>query len=61
MRLGPAGTTPTLDTVSFHAGQTRANNATLGLFGTPAGTVTVVSGFASGTVHLVVDVTGYYR
>jgi len=61
VRLGPAGTTPTLDTLSFSAGQTRANNATLGLFGSPAGTVTAVSGFASGTAHLVIDVAGYYR
>lgn len=61
VRLGPAGTTPTLDTVSFAAGQTRANNATLALFGAPAGTVTVVSGFASGSVHLIIDVTGFYR
>jgi hypothetical protein len=50
-----------LDTVSFRAGQTRANNAVLGLYGTPTGSVTVVSGIASGTVHLVVDVTGYWQ
>ena len=61
VRLGPAGATPTLGTVSFGAGQTRANNATLGLFGTPAGTVTAASGFASGSAHLIIDVTGYYR
>jgi len=61
VRLGPAGTTPTLDTVLFGAGQTRANNATLGLFGAPAGTVTAVSAFGSGSVHLIIDVTGYYR
>ncbi|MGA7992102.1 MAG: PQQ-dependent sugar dehydrogenase [Thermoanaerobaculia bacterium] len=61
LRLGPAGTTPALATVSFRAGQTRANNATLALFGTPAGTVTAASGFASGTAHLIIDVTGYYR
>ena len=61
MRLGPAGTTPTLATISFGAGQTRANDATLALFGTPAGTVTAASGFASGSAHLIIDVTGYYR
>ena len=61
LRIGPAGTTPSLDTVSFGAGQTRANNAKLGLFGTPTGSVTVVSGFASGSAHLIVDVTGYWQ
>jgi hypothetical protein len=33
----------------------------LDLAGAPAGSVTVVSGFASGSVHLVIDVTGYFR
>ncbi len=47
VRIGRAGTTPTLDTVSFVAGQTRANNATLGLFGSPAGSVTALSGIRS--------------
>lgn len=61
MRIGPAGTTPSLDTLPFHAGGTRADNAVLGLFGTPAGSVTVVSAFASGAVHLVIDVTGYWQ
>jgi hypothetical protein len=61
VRLGPAGTTPSLDTVAFRAGQTRANNAKLGLFGTPTGSVVVVSALPSGTVHLIVDVTGYWH
>ena len=61
VRLGPAGTTPTLDTVDFKPGAARADNAMLGLFGTPAGSVAVASGFASGTVNLVIDVTGYWR
>ncbi|HQQ77436.1 MAG TPA: hypothetical protein PLB01_08770, partial [Thermoanaerobaculia bacterium] len=61
VRVGPAGTTPSLDTVAFRAGQTRANNAVLGLFGTPAGSVTVSTTIPSGTVHLVVDVTGYWQ
>jgi hypothetical protein len=61
VRIGLAGTTPSLDTISFRAGQTRANNAILGLFGTPAGDVTVASGFAAGTADLVIDVTGWWR
>ncbi len=39
----------------------RANNAILGLSGTPAGNVTVASGFAVGTAVLVIDVTGSWR
>jgi hypothetical protein len=61
VRVGPAGTTPTLDTIVFRTGQTRANNASLALFGVPTGTVTAASGFATGSVHLIIDVTGYYR
>jgi Glucose / Sorbosone dehydrogenase len=45
----------------FRPGVTRANNAILGLFGTPAGNVTVASGFAAGTADLVIDVTGWWR
>ncbi len=61
VRMGPAGTTPSLDTVPFRAGVTRADNAVLGLFGTPPGSITVVSGFSSGAAHLIVDVTGYWQ
>jgi hypothetical protein len=32
-----------------------------GLFGTPAGNVTVASGFTVGTADLVIDVTGWWR
>jgi glucose/arabinose dehydrogenase len=61
VRLGPAGAAPALDTISFTAGKTRANNVILDLGGFPAGSVTAASSFASGTVHLVIDVTGYFR
>jgi hypothetical protein len=60
-RISLAGSTPTLDTIAFCPGVTRANNAILGLFGTPAGNVTVASGFAVGTADLVIDVTGWWR
>jgi len=43
------------------AGQTRANSATLSLLGSPAGVVTLMPGLAFGTVHVVVDVNGFYR
>lgn len=42
----------------FLAGIARANNTILGLFGAPAGTISVLSGFASGTVNVVIDVNG---
>jgi hypothetical protein len=47
--------------VQFRGGQTRANNAVLGLFGTPTGSVTVTTTIPSGTVHVIVDVTGYWQ
>jgi hypothetical protein len=42
-------------------GQGAWDNAILGLFGTPAGNVTVASRFAVGTAGLVIDVTGWWR
>ena len=50
-----------LDTIAFRLGVTRANNAILGLFGTPAGNVTVAAGFAVGPADVVIDVTGWWR
>ncbi|MBK9091082.1 MAG: hypothetical protein IPL90_19420 [Holophagales bacterium] len=52
------GLVPGTSTVFFAAGRTRANNATIGLVG---GTVTVADRQESGTVDLIVDVSGYYR
>lgn len=61
LRIGPTGAAPTPDTIDFRANTMRANNATLGLFGAPAGSISVSSGFASGTADLIIDVSGYYR
>jgi hypothetical protein len=52
--------TPTASTISFAAGHTRANNAILPMSGDGSGTVNVVNQ-SSGTVHLIVDVNGYFR
>jgi len=52
------GAVPGTSTVSFAAGRTRANNATIGLSG---GVLTVFDGQATGTTHLIIDVSGYYR
>jgi hypothetical protein len=51
---------PSSSTINFRAGQTRANNAIVPL-GT-GGAIAVVSGQPSGgTVHVIIDVNGYFR
>jgi hypothetical protein len=56
----PAGSpVPLASTINFRAGQTRANNAIVPL-GT-GGAISVVSGQpAGGTVHVILDVNGYF-
>ena len=55
----PAGSSaPLASVINFSAGQTRANNAVLEL-GT-GGAVSVQSG-SPGTVHFILDVTGYFE
>ena len=51
---------PGTSTVNFAAGQTRANNAIVGLATNGAGTV-AVKNRAAAAVHLVVDVNGYFQ
>lgn len=52
----PTGTT----TIAFRAGQTRANNTMLYLATDGAGSIGVQND-ASGSVHFIVDVNGYFR
>jgi hypothetical protein len=60
LRLFPADQpTPLISVLNFAAGQTRTNNAILGL-AWGAGTVKVQND-AGGTVDLIVDVNGYYQ
>ncbi len=47
-------------TISFAAGKTRANNVVLKLAGSGSGTLGVAS-TASGPVHLVIDINGYFQ
>jgi len=54
--LTPSGTTA----ISFPAGVTRANNATLPLATDGSGSF-VVANTAAGTAHLIVDINGYYQ
>ncbi|MEO8055276.1 MAG: hypothetical protein ABI768_08985 [Acidobacteriota bacterium] len=51
---------PVVSNINFNVGQTRANNAILRLSGDGTGRITVFNGSA-GTVHVIVDVNGYFR
>jgi hypothetical protein len=50
---------PSTSTINYGAGQTRANNAIVGL--SAAGALTVRCAQASGSVHAILDVTGYFE
>ncbi len=53
---------PATSTLNFAAGQTRANNAVLPLAANGAGTLAITPFMAGdGTVHLIVDVVGYFE
>jgi hypothetical protein len=59
VRLFPAGTTvPLVSTLTYAAGQTRANNAVIGL--DDDGRLTVRCA-PSGSTHLILDVNGYFE
>ena len=60
LRLYPADqTVPSTSTLNYVAGQTRANNAIVGL--SPSGALAVRCTQASGTAHIVLDVNGYFE
>jgi uncharacterized repeat protein (TIGR01451 family) len=61
VRLFPAGlVVPTVSTINYSAGQTRANNAIIPL--NPSGDMAAFVGQPSGTtVHLIIDVNGYFE
>jgi hypothetical protein len=60
LTLYPAGgAVPPTSTLNFAAGQTRANNAVLSL--SASGAITVLSAQPSGTVHFILDVTGWFE
>ena len=59
LRLYPAGSSaPLVSTINWVAGQTRANNAVAALSATG---LAVLCDQASGTVHLILDVNGYFQ
>jgi hypothetical protein len=60
LRLYPADQVPPpTSTLNYATGQTRANNAIVGL--SPSGALAVRCNQASGTAHVVLDVTGYFE
>ncbi len=60
LTIYPAGSpVPPTSSINYAAGQTRANNAVSSLG--PAGDITVACGPPSGTVHFILDVTGFFR
>jgi chitinase len=60
LRLYPAGTpVPSVSSVNYSAGQTRANNGVTGLG--VSGQIAIRCAQASGTVHAILDVTGYFE
>jgi hypothetical protein len=60
LRLFPTGgSQPLVSSMNYSPGQTRANSATLPLGST--GAFTVFCGQASGSVHFIVDVNGYFQ
>ena len=60
LRLFPGGgTLPFVSTINYRPGQTRGNNALVSLGA--GGDMTVHSDQPSGTVHVIIDVTGYFQ
>ncbi len=60
LRLYPAGLpVPLVSTINYSAGQTRSNNAVVPL--NVLGEMAVFIGQASGSVHLILDVNGYFQ
>jgi hypothetical protein len=60
LRLFPSGTAPPdASSINYAAGQTRANNAIVLL--DTSGVFTIHSDQPTGTVHLIIDVTGYFE
>ena len=60
LRLFPGGAAlPLVSTINYVAGQTRANNAVTPLGA--AGALAVYVGQSSGSVHVIIDVNGYFE
>ena len=53
-------TQPLASSINFNAGQTRSNNAVLKLSSDGTGGVNIYNG-SGGTVHVLIDVSGYFQ
>jgi len=61
LRIYPGNTgIPPTSVINFRAGQTRANNATVALATDGAGTIGVRND-SVGSLHMVLDVNGFFR
>lgn len=62
IRIFPGGErTPVASTLSFAAGRTRANNAIVRLSPDERGNISVLADQPSGEVHVILDVSGYFK
>ena len=62
LRLYPGnGAVPTTSAINFQAGLNRANNAIMPLATNGVGTLGAAAFLSGGTVHLILDVNGYYK
>jgi choice-of-anchor B domain-containing protein len=59
LRIYPGSVLPFASAINYRAGQVRANNAIVGLSG--GGGLTVRADQAAGSVHVLIDVTGYFQ
>jgi hypothetical protein len=60
LRLYPAGTVlPLVSSINYSPGQTRANNAIVSL--SPSGAIAVRCAQGAGSVHFILDVSGYFE
>jgi hypothetical protein len=55
------GAAPVTSDINFTAGQTRANNAVIGVSQDGNAAVNVLTEMSGGTVHLILDVNGYFQ
>jgi hypothetical protein len=62
LTLWPGGAKPAVSAINFRAGWVRANNAVLPLASDASGTLLAEPFLANGgTVHLLIDVVGYFE
>lgn len=59
VRVSPGDSPPMVSAVNYQTGQTRAHSSLIGL--DSQGRISVRASQPSGTVHLIVDVTGFFR